>query len=61
MCNGQTGSGNGADDVNGACMLCRLKARAATLIQKYAGTNWQTAQRTKWMLDVVTHMDTDYR
>ncbi len=40
---------------------CRLKHRAATLIQRYAGSNWQVAQRTKWMLDVVTHIDKDYR
>lgn len=41
--------------------VCRLKHRAATLIQRYAGANWQAAQRTKWMIDVVTHIDKDYR
>jgi hypothetical protein len=45
----------------GPSQQIRLKHRAATLIQRYAGSNWQTAQRTKWMLDVVTHIDTDYR
>eukprot|EP00798_Chlamydomonas_sp_ICE-L_P001308 gene1308-32658_t len=39
----------------------RLKHRAGTLIQRYAGANWREAQKTKWMLDVVTHIDMDYR
>lgn len=44
-----------------ASQQIRLKHRAATLIQRYAGSNWQAAQRTKWLLDVVTHIDKDYR
>ena len=39
----------------------RLKHRAATLVQRYAGSHWRDAQRTGWIIDVVTHIDKDYR
>ncbi|KAJ9518944.1 hypothetical protein QJQ45_026212 [Haematococcus lacustris] len=39
----------------------RVKSRATNLIQRYAGSNWQAATRTKWILDCVTHIDQDYR
>ncbi|KAG2451408.1 hypothetical protein HYH02_004008 [Chlamydomonas schloesseri] len=39
----------------------RLKHRASTLIQKYAGSRWREAQRTKWLIDIVCHIDKDYR
>lgn len=39
----------------------RLKHRAMTLIQKYAGQHWREAQRTKWITDLVCHVDKDYR
>ncbi|GAX76946.1 hypothetical protein CEUSTIGMA_g4393.t1 [Chlamydomonas eustigma] len=39
----------------------RLKHRASTLIQRYAGSRWREAQRTGWMIDVVLHIDKDYR
>ena len=35
----------------------RLKHRATTLIQRYAGSHFREAQRTAWMIDVVTHID----
>ena len=37
--------------------LTRLKHRATTLIQRYAGSHFREAQRTAWMIDVVTHID----
>eukprot|EP00983_Pelagomonas_calceolata_P013128 419654-Pelagomonas_calceolata.AAC.1 len=40
---------------------CSAKSRASTLIQRYAGSHWQQAQRSKWMIDVVMHIDRDYR
>ncbi|KXZ48139.1 hypothetical protein GPECTOR_30g235 [Gonium pectorale] len=39
----------------------RLKHRAASLIQRYSGTRWREATRTKWLIDVVCHIDRDYR
>ena len=39
----------------------RMKARATTLIQRYAGSHWREAQRAGWIIDVVTHIDRDYR
>lgn len=44
-----------------AAALIRAKSRASTLIQRYAGSHWQQAQRSKWMIDVVMHIDRDYR
>ncbi|KAG2485838.1 hypothetical protein HYH03_015421 [Edaphochlamys debaryana] len=39
----------------------RMRHRAATLIQKYSGPRWREAMRTKWLIDVVSHIDKDYR
>ncbi|GLC44110.1 hypothetical protein PLESTB_000927900 [Pleodorina starrii] len=38
-----------------------MKHRASALIQKYSGNRWREAQRTKWLLDIVFHIDRDYR
>jgi hypothetical protein len=47
--------------LNSICMMHRMRQRASTLIQKYAGSQWQAAQRTPWLLNVVCHIDLDYR
>ncbi|KAF5829982.1 hypothetical protein DUNSADRAFT_15202 [Dunaliella salina] len=44
-----------------ASAVIRAKSRASQLIQRYAGSHWQQAQRTKWLIDVVMHIDRDYR
>ncbi|EFJ50936.1 hypothetical protein VOLCADRAFT_103726 [Volvox carteri f. nagariensis] len=38
-----------------------LKHRASALIQRYSGSRWREAQRTKWLIDIVLHIDEEYR
>ncbi|GIL70678.1 hypothetical protein Vretimale_3775 [Volvox reticuliferus] len=38
-----------------------FKHRASALIQRYSGPRWREAQRTKWLIDVVFHIDREYR